>query len=68
MGYKITVPKAGEHESKVVWCNVDKESEALRIAETLVGYQVSGLPYIVSECGEEMLKAIGIETGSCALG
>lgn len=67
MAFKISVPRTGGHDGRVVFCNVDTESEALRLAESVIGYAVLALPYAVTECEAGALESAGIEKGGAAI-
>lgn len=67
MAFKVSVPKVGLHEAKVVWCNFNDEGAALQAAEILIGYKVGGLPYIVKACDNSIMKEAGIDVGTAAL-
>ena len=63
MGFKISVPAIGDHASKVSWCNVSTETEAISLTEAAIGYRVSGIAYVLDECDSEWLAEVGVETG-----
>ena len=63
MGFKISVPATGEHASKVAWCNVRTETEAISLTEAAIGYSVSGIAYVLDECDSEWLSEAGVEIG-----
>jgi hypothetical protein len=66
MAFQISVPAVSGQSAKIILCNLEDEHEALTAAETLLGYRIIGLPYIVTELESEMVAQLGLRPGTCS--